>query len=134
MAARMSNVRTLRSTQKFGASNATSRIVSFGRGAKESANTKWLACEHAFKDSLPKLCLPRHLLVQTSTVIALGSNQAARVAFQRESCDASSCCADEDERVGSGALRAEFDARLARGLKLSARNDGRASWGHARLE
>ena len=98
------------------------RIVSLAQGVKEKANTtdtKWFTYKLTFKDSVPKLCLLRHLAVH---VHCAGLKSCYVFPSDKQSTK-------EDGHMESGILYAEFDEWISERLKLNTRNNGHANWG-----
>ena len=103
------------------------RIISLAQGVKEKADTKWFTYKLTFKDSLPKLCLLRHLLVhvhcagiKSGYVFPSDKNHGIHPPGQST---------DQDGHMESGILYAEFDKWITDRLKLNTRNNGHANWG-----
>jgi hypothetical protein len=102
------------------------RIISLAQGVKEKAGTKWFAYKLTFKDSLPKLCLLRHLLVhvhcagiKSGHVFPSDKNHGIHPPGQSTA---------EDGHMESGILYAEFDKWITDRLKLnSTRNNSHAN-------
>ena len=95
------------------------RIVSLAQGVKEKHDTKWFTYKLTFKDSVPKLCLLRHLLVH---VHCAGIKSGYVFPSDKPGTE-------EDGHMDSGVMYAEFDKWITDRLKLNTRNNGHANWG-----
>ena len=101
--------------------------VPYAQGVKERAGTKWSVYKLAFKDSLRKLCLMRHLIVHHVYCAGIKSGYVFSSHKNNAMQPSQQSTEDEDVHMGSGILYTEFDKWITDWLKLNTWNNGDAT-------